>query len=224
MRWWRYPRAREAIFATLAAIAVLRGLYAFRKVAFIADQRLLLTGAVLIAIPIFMSFRRREAVAFIDSSLKEAARSFRIFFIFTAAIFPLLAAGNHLFQTLFLHQYFSASPSASTLLSVFMTHLFFVALPEEFFFRGYLQDGLNAAYSRNWRVLGGACGLAWLLTALIFAVSHSAITVRWWHIFIFFPGLAFGWLREKSGTILAPMLFHAFSNTFAFWAGQSYRS
>lgn len=91
-------------------------------------------------------------------------------------------------------------------------HLFYVAIPEEFFYRGYFQTRLNEVFPRRWRVLGVQLGPGLVLASLFFAFGHSVVTLRWWHFATFFPGLLFGWMRERTGSPLAGALFHAFAN------------
>ncbi|MBI3540840.1 MAG: CPBP family intramembrane metalloprotease [Deltaproteobacteria bacterium] len=94
-----------------------------------------------------------------------------------------------------------------------LVQLFVVALPEEFFFRGYLQTILRRKYRLQ---------VAIPIASLLFAFSHSVIALQWWHFAIFFPALVFGWLREKTGGLVAPILFHALSNVAVFWIGSVY--
>lgn len=91
-------------------------------------------------------------------------------------------------------------------------HLFFVALPEEFFYRGYLQTRLNEVFPRRFTALGAAWGWGLPLSCALFAFGHSLVEVRWWHFATFFPGLMFGWLRERTGNVVAGAFFHAFCN------------
>ncbi|HPQ81946.1 MAG TPA: CPBP family glutamic-type intramembrane protease, partial [bacterium] len=42
------------------------------------------------------------------------------------------------------------------------------------------------------------------------------------HFSIFFPALVFGYLRERTGSITAPALFHAASNILMDWIARSY--
>ncbi len=91
-------------------------------------------------------------------------------------------------------------------------HVFFVAIPEEFFYRGYFQTRLNQVFPRRWRVLGTSVGPGLLIACGFFAFGHSLVTLRWWHFATFFPGLLFGWLRERSGSTLPGALFHAWCN------------
>jgi len=91
-------------------------------------------------------------------------------------------------------------------------HVFFVAIPEEFFYRGYVQTRLDEAFPPRWRLFGAKVGLGWLLTCVIFAFGHSLVQFPWWHFAIFFPSLVFGWMRARTGDIVAGAVFHAWAN------------
>lgn len=97
-------------------------------------------------------------------------------------------------------------------LRLVFTHLFFVAIPEEMFYRGYVQTRLDELYPPRWRVFGTLVGPGLLLTCVLFAFGHSIVIWQWWHVFIVVPSLAFGWLRARTGGILAGALFHAWCN------------
>ncbi len=87
-----------------------------------------------------------------------------------------------------------------------------VALPEELFFRGYLQSRLNAVWRRRVRLFGTPVGLALPVTAALFALGHLPLEPRPERLLVFFPGLLFGWLRERSGEIGAAVAVHGLSN------------
>lgn len=89
--------------------------------------------------------------------------------------------------------------------------LFVVALPEEFFYRGFVQTRLKDAWPGGARVLGVRVGPAFLLTAVLFALGHLAI-FQVWRLGVFFPALLFGWMRERTGTVVGSALFHAACN------------
>jgi membrane protease YdiL (CAAX protease family) len=91
-------------------------------------------------------------------------------------------------------------------------HLFFVAIPEELFYRGYVQSRLDEVWTPGWRVFGAVLGPGWLVTSLVFALGHSVVLFQWWHLAIFVPSLAFGWLRARTGGVLAGAFFHAWCN------------
>jgi len=92
----------------------------------------------------------------------------------------------------------------------------YIALPEEFFFRGYLQTRLNRIFGRPFQFLGAPFGWGLVMTALIFTLFHFLLSVNLWNAGIFFPALIFGWLREKTDSIAASTLFHALSNIALF--------
>jgi len=89
-----------------------------------------------------------------------------------------------------------------------------VALPEELFYRGWVEGTLRRRLpGRSVRFLGAELGPGFLLTQLLFAAGHLA-TFQPFRLGTFFPGLVFGWLRERTGGLAAPILFHALSNLF----------
>src|ERR1019366_2661902 len=49
-----------------------------------------------------------------------------------------------------------------------------IALPEEAFYRGYLQPRLDEIWAPRWRVLGAPFGPAIVVTSVIFALGHLA--------------------------------------------------
>ncbi len=111
----------------------------------------------------------------------------------------------------------SAGADAWTLLAAHLAvlvayHLFFVAIPEEFFYRGYLQTRLNEMLPRRFLVAGVPFGHGLWIAALFFAFGHSLVEVQWWHFATFFPGLLFGLLRERSGGVITGAFLHAACN------------
>jgi hypothetical protein len=97
-----------------------------------------------------------------------------------------------------------------------LTQLLVVALPEEAFFRGYVQTRLHDRWPPTVRVLGARLDLrAWLLQAALFAAVHFVSIPHPARLAVFFPGLLFGWLRAWRGGVGAAMLLHAMSNVLA---------
>jgi hypothetical protein len=90
--------------------------------------------------------------------------------------------------------------------------LLVVALPEELFYRGWLQTAwARTAPRAGVSVLGARLGAGFLWTQLLFAAGHL-VTLQPWRLGTFFPGLLFGWLRERTGGLAAPIVAHALSN------------
>lgn len=93
-----------------------------------------------------------------------------------------------------------------------LDQLLVVALPEEVFFRGYVQTRLREAWGPGrFRLFGVRAGAYFWVTQILFALAHlgdfdaSRLTV-------FFPSILFGWLRERTGSIGASIWVHAGSN------------
>jgi membrane protease YdiL (CAAX protease family) len=86
-----------------------------------------------------------------------------------------------------------------------------IALPEEFFFRGYFQTECDRAFGKPYRCLGTNYGPGLLLAAAAFAACHVPFggPAR---LIVFFPGLLYGWLRARTSTIAVPVAYHAVSN------------
>ena len=106
--------------------------------------------------------------------------------------------------------------AATKWLKMTVYQLFVIALPEEFFFRGYLQTRLNQVFGRRFKLFGVETGWGLPVTALIFMIFHLIFGINLWNLGIFFPALVMGWLKDKTGSITAPTVFHALSNILLF--------
>jgi hypothetical protein len=106
----------------------------------------------------------------------------------------------------------SASRSILWLFELLLIHLLVIALPEEVFYRGYVQSRLAPLFRRRLRLLGVDMGGHVVLASALFALSHLVAIPAPFRLAVFFPGLLFGWLRERTGSLVAPVLLHAFSN------------
>ena len=100
--------------------------------------------------------------------------------------------------------------------------LFVIALPEEAFYRGYLQSRLDDAWVPRWRLLGATLGPGWLAAAAIFAVGHVATVHAPTRLAVFFPALVFGWLRARTGGIGASVTFHMLCNVYSQALGRGF--
>jgi membrane protease YdiL (CAAX protease family) len=85
-----------------------------------------------------------------------------------------------------------------------------VALPEELFYRGFMQTSWGRKGTSR-LVLGAEIGPGFLATQALFAAGHL-VTLQPWRLATFFPGLLFGWLRARTGGVVAPAVAHALSN------------
>ncbi len=85
-------------------------------------------------------------------------------------------------------------------------HLLVAALPEEFYFRGFVQGRL-AEWLRS-------PSAAIVLASALFALCHWIVQGNPATLAVFFPGLLFGLLRARTGSILPGTLFHALCNIY----------
>jgi membrane protease YdiL (CAAX protease family) len=100
--------------------------------------------------------------------------------------------------------------------------VFAVALPEEVFYRGYLQSALDKAWPPKWRVLGAVIGPGLIVASIVFALGHVATTPNPSRLAVFFPSLLFGWLRARTRGVGAPIVFHAACNLFSASLARGY--
>ena len=100
----------------------------------------------------------------------------------------------------------------SELVARIVIALIFVGFLEEFFFRGYVLTRLNDVFARPFVLGNVSFGAGLILSAIIFGLFHPlTVTVGtpWaWALWTAMGGLIFGFLREKSGSIVAPALVH----------------
>jgi hypothetical protein len=95
-----------------------------------------------------------------------------------------------------------------------VVQLLVVALPEEMFYRGFVQTAwARSEPGRGVTILGARLGAGFLWTQLLFAAGHLVV-LEPWRMGTLLPGLLFGWLRERTGSIAAPVALHALSNLF----------
>ena len=104
-----------------------------------------------------------------------------------------------------------------------------IALPEEAFYRGYLQSSLDrlwgskpGALSRSFKLFGAQIGWSIPVTSAVFALGHLMTEPNPQRLAVFFPSLLFGWLRNKTGGIGAAILLHAMANIFSSTLARGY--
>lgn len=97
-------------------------------------------------------------------------------------------------------------------LDLVLGQLFVIALPEEAFFRGFVQTRLERAWPARRKLLGVPFGAAIVVSSAIFALAHLLTHPHPARLAVFFPSLLFGWLRSRTGGIGAAVVFHAGCN------------
>jgi membrane protease YdiL (CAAX protease family) len=112
----------------------------------------------------------------------------------------------------------TANASVGRALSALLFYVFFLGFGEELLFRGYIQSRLNMAFGRPFAFFGVPWGWGALIASALFALMHAlnlgslAIgdwqPTPWWALWTFPGGLALAFVREKTGSIVAPTLLH----------------
>jgi len=95
------------------------------------------------------------------------------------------------------------------------TQLLVVAFPEELLFRGYIQRRLGDAFRSRARLLGFTLGWHIPAASLLFAAGHIATERNPARLATFFPGLLFGLLAARKGSVVGCTLLHAACNIFS---------
>ena len=215
----RFRRTLGIWFFTMLAT---RGIFELQRFALVRDNMMLFTGILLIYVPVLVLWKQREPMDFFEKSWTRLARSLGWFLLLAAIVFPVLEMADRFFQGIAFHRHYVGGHYRG-LGNAALFHFLLVGIPEEFFYRGYMQEQFNRVWGKPFRLFGVSVGWALPLTAFLFALSHSLIMLRWWHFAIFFPGLAFGWLKERTGAITAGALFHALCNVYSLWVAMNYR-
>ncbi|MCA9563008.1 MAG: CPBP family intramembrane metalloprotease [Myxococcales bacterium] len=98
------------------------------------------------------------------------------------------------------------------ILLALLTQLGLVALPEEFFYRGYIQARLNQKYPTRFSFGPFHTSVPILATSAMFSLGHYLIGFDPQRLAVFFPSLVFGWLRDKNDGLGASIVYHASCN------------
>jgi membrane protease YdiL (CAAX protease family) len=148
----------------------------------------------------------RALLRALPSLLRELAVAIGV----CAVVFPPFVAGFYYWNAP--SRPFEFVPH-SAFASYLMTQIVVVGLPEEMFFRGYVQGRLEDAFPYKVRLLGADISpAAWFLQAALFGVLHFVVEVHVGRLAVFFPALLFGWLTSLRGGIGAAVFVHAFCN------------
>lgn len=136
------------------------------------------------------------------------------------------AIGHHAWQALVMHRTF-VPRAPDGLFEFTIVQLLVVALPEELYFRGFLQARFATWFAgRGADEAAPSDGVpvrAIVAASAVFALAHFVGEYNPARLGPFFPGLVFGWLRARTGALVAPVVYHAGCNVLAqaLWASYS---
>jgi hypothetical protein len=222
----RSDRARTALEVGLAfagATAAAGTLYHLQSIAFIHNNLHALVAAVFLLLPQIL-LRERGDIDRYGFTSHPRTLGMIVAAVGVLVVLPLFTGGFVLYNRLLcahwprlmsgscfhlLHPRFRLPPGFGMLMAA---QLVVVALPEELFFRGYLQGRLEDAWPPRWNLFGARVGGAWLAASALFALGHYFVTFEPQMLTRIFPGLVFGWMFARTRSILAGTVFHAACN------------
>jgi membrane protease YdiL (CAAX protease family) len=226
---------REALVLWAVATLLCSALWQLRGAwSFVHSNLHALIAAVFLYLPTLLLLRRREDFARYGLTITPLGRGLLTFGIASLIVFPAFALGLYGYYQVICAMARARYPLPAQLRALcgrfvgswrrarwrlppsfsqmVLAQLVVVGLPEEYFFRGYLQTRLEDRWPSRRRLLGAAVGPGLLLASLLFALGHLLVDFNPLRLAVFFPALLFGWMRQSTGSILAGLLFHAASN------------
>jgi membrane protease YdiL (CAAX protease family) len=195
----------------LGPIAGLRSLYVRRR------RRRLLHGRSR-SLGRLLAFYGRGATCRGRSFLEDLGRAV----LAASATFPFFLIGHHAWQTIF-HREFSGFDVPTDLQIVFLKNVFLIALPEELFYRGFVEHRLERVWPTRRHFWGIPVGRTVVVTSALFAVGHFLGEWNPARLGPFFPAFLFSTLTRRSGSITGAVCFHGMSNAFSHLLASWYR-
>ncbi|HUU21081.1 MAG TPA: CPBP family intramembrane glutamic endopeptidase [Phycisphaerae bacterium] len=212
------PRGLAAELALVFAVqlALVAGLVRLGDVLPLGGTVHALVALVFVFLPVLVLDRRGKPYARYGIALGRPARDLPFALGLMALLFVPIALGAGPFWTWAFHlrlpEWSFAWPSHYP--EAALSHLLVVALPEEIFYRGYVLGRLDDIFRGRVRLLGARVGWGLVIQAVLFALGHYLVDLEPQRLAVFFPALAFGWLRLRQGSVVAPVLLHAGANIF----------
>lgn len=192
---------------TILAIKVFRTGSIFTQTWFV-------TPAILIAAALIPTVINRRDFTRIVISNKKIRHSLVLLAWACIVTFPLMVCGLWLMRYWGLELPLRAAlPSAQGWFCWLFYQFMYVAVAEEVFFRGYVQDNILKSTSTSPQEQRRL--LQWItiiISAVFFAAAHTIVRGELYSILTFLPGLVLGWLFVRTRSLLAPILFHGLAN------------
>jgi len=201
----------ETALVTIAAILAIRLL----ATSSISRAAWFVSPGILIAAALIPTTIRRAKFPKIGLNIRQIGPTLLVVCQTCIVVFSALFAGLWLLKSFGLGLPLRPVPPIEQgWVSWLFYQFMYVAVAEEVFFRGYVQnnilrltnpgkDGQRSLWKWQSIVLSAAC----------FAVAHIIIQGRIILALTFLPGLVLGWLFIRTRSLLAPILFHGLANT-----------
>lgn len=164
-----------------------------------------LAAGEILALYLILSILRRRERASRATLARPHAATLNLFILITLLFLPIFV-GFYLDRL--------TLKVASTVIWQFV----FSGFGEELLFRGYYQSRINQEFGRPYNFLGVNFGIGLIIASLLFALAHilnpfnpftGSLDLAWsWGLWAFFSGLFFGFVREKTESIIAVGIAH----------------
>ena len=204
--------SKRALLEVTLVFGFVIGVCKVLKILSVPPNILFLVFAVLcLYVPLFLLLRTRTRPEEWGITMQRSFFSLNMSLVFSLLFLPAYALLYWVYRSWWFHLpvQIHFPPGWPSLMLI---QLLGVGLPEEVFYRGYMQSRLNGAFRWRVKLFSAPVGFGWFYATVLFALGHYVISHRPETLATFFPGLLFGWLRERTGSVLAPTVFHAVCN------------
>lgn len=181
---------------------------------FLKNYLWLYAAIMFLYIPSYWSIKKKDREIYGVTSITNLWKKMKECMILAILIFPLYTTCFYIFHSLILGKTFVLLKPPDLFTSM-LFHIFFAALPEETFYRGFIQELINRDFGKGWKIFGIKWGASVIITSTLFALGHFIIVPHPFRLAVFFPSLLFGIMKEKDNNITLPFLFHAISNIYS---------
>lgn len=229
----RLSDIRLAVVATLIALVFIALTdVALSGIPIVKDNLGALVGIMFLYLPIWFGKSRGEDLEDYGFHKEPVGQGIKVFLGFLCVIIPLFTIGFVVYYTFICGSDGWMQSLAPTgycrawsgfdgakwptfdfpFLEFALGQLIVIALPEELFFRGFIHKLCENTWPPKTKLWGGGIGLALVVSSALFAVGHLAVGPDPRRLAVFFPGLVFGWMRSKTGSIFAGTMAHFAAN------------
>ncbi len=211
---------RDGLILTLLIYIVLVA-FALVSIHFssLVSLRPVVTAVLFLYVPLLWARMRRYPVELFGFNFSDLPGQLKDFMVVVLWVFPVFAGGFLFYHRVILGFHYTWAIPHQPLQKV-LFHLFGAALPEELYFRGFLQQLCNEDLRRRWHSFGASWGPGVFVSALLFAMGHLVFDPRPERLAVFVPGVLFGVLRERHDSIALPVLLHWSANVMVDWLSE----
>lgn len=148
-------------------------------------------------------------------TFKDASNAIRFALKIALWVLPIFGVGYFIYEGIIFQKEINFGYD-KPIISVLIWNLVGISFPEEVFFRGYLQTRLRELVPGKIKLYKTDLSWAALLGSILFAVAHLLTAFEPSRLIVFFPSCLFGWIRDRTNSILGPAVFHWLCNCTLF--------